>query len=161
MAEAEHRAERRVGLRRLADVAQSATRPIMREHGFALPAILSEWANIVGETLARDCSPERLARDGTLTVRVAGPLATELQHREPEILERIASYFGHRAVRRLRLVRGPLPEAVRRVTPRPRPLGDLEAQALERLTAPIENSSLRAALRRLGRAVLGAERRPS
>ncbi|MSO74331.1 MAG: DUF721 domain-containing protein [Alphaproteobacteria bacterium] len=153
------RTDRRVGLKRLADVAQSATRPILREHGFALPAILSDWTNIVGEALARDCSPERLARDGTLTVRVAGPVATEIQHREPEILERIATYFGHRAVRQLRLVRGPLPVQERRIVLPTRTLDDLEVHAIDRLTAPIEDTALRTALRRLGRAVFGAERR--
>ncbi|MSO68753.1 MAG: DUF721 domain-containing protein [Alphaproteobacteria bacterium] len=154
-----HGTDRRVGLKRLADVTQLATRPILREHGFALPAILSDWANIVGEALARDCSPERLARDGTLTIRVAGPVATEIQHREPEILERIATYFGHRAVRRLRLVRGPLPTPAPRIVLPTRTLDDLEAHAIDRLTAPIGDTALRQALRRLGRAVFGAERR--
>jgi hypothetical protein len=160
MSASKHQTDRRAGLRRLADAAQSATRPILREHGFALPAILSEWERIVGEGLARACSPERLARDGTLTIRVAGPVATELQHREPEIIERIATYFGHRAVRRIRMVRGPLPETTRPAAPPPRPLGDLETRAVDRLTAPIGDPTLRSALRRLGRAVLGAERRP-
>ncbi len=153
--------EHRVGLRRLADATQAAARPLLREHGFALPAILSNWAAIVGDGLARDCSPERLARDGTLTIRVAGPVATEIQHREPEILERIATYFGHRAVRRLRLVHGPLPKMVGRAAPAPRPLDELETRAIDHLTAPIRDSTLRSALRRLGLAVLGAERRPS
>ena len=159
MSAVKDRTDRRVGLKRLADAAQSATRPILREHGFALPAILSDWANIVGDALARDCSPERLARDGTLTIRVAGPVATEIQHREPEILERIASYFGHRAVRRLRLVQGLLPVQERRIVLPSRTLGDLEAHAIDRLTAPIGDTALRTALRRLGRAVFGAERR--
>lgn len=133
----------------------------MREHGFALPAVLCDWPSIVGEALARDCSPERLSRDGTLTVRVAGPTATVLQHQEPEILSRIATYFGHRAVLQLRFVRGPLPQPCRRAMPSPRPLGAEEERALGRLTDTIADSTLRGALMRLGRAVIAAGPRPA
>lgn len=152
---------RHAGLRRLADAACAASRPIMREHGFALPAILCEWPSIVGEALARDASPERLSRDGSLTVRVAGPVATVLQHQEPEILSRIATYFGHRAVHRLRFVRGPLPAPERRTAPVQRTLDADEERALDRLVNAIADAELRAALRRLGRSVAAAGPRPA
>jgi hypothetical protein len=133
----------------------------MREHGFALPAILCDWPGIVGAATARDSSPERLSRDGTLTVRVAGPIATVLQHQEPDILSRIATYFGHRAVLRLRFVRGPLPQPSRRAMPSQRILDADEELALDRLAHRIADPALRAALLRLGRAVVAASPRPA
>ena len=155
------KATQRVGLRHLADAARSASRPIMRGHGFAVPAILCDWPSIVGEALARDALPERLSRDGSLTIRVAGPVATILQHQEPQILSRIATYFGHRAVRRLRFVRGPLPAPKTRETPARRALDAEEERALDRLASAVADPELRAALLRLGRSVAAAAPRPA
>ena len=47
--------------------------------------------------------------DGVLQVRVAGPLAVELQHLAPQVLERVNTYLGYRAVTQLKLSRGVLP----------------------------------------------------
>lgn len=145
---------RRLGLRRLADAARLASRPVMREHGFALPAILTDWAEIVGASLARDCAPEHLSRNGCLTVRVAGPLALELQHRTPEILDRIAGYFGHRAVTRLRLVQGPLPKPPLRARAPLPALSNTDREALAAATDMLADTPLKQAIERLGRAVL-------
>jgi len=145
---------RRRGLRRLSDATRLASRPVMREHGFALPAILTDWAAIVGPSLARDCAPERLSHGGTLTVRVAGPLALELQHRTPEILARLAGYFGHRAVHRLHIIQGPLPKPVVQPQRPPRPLAPGDVAAISRAAAPLTDTGLKEAIERLGRAVL-------
>lgn len=150
---------RRFGVRRLAEAARLASRTVMREHGFALQAILTDWAAIVGPKLGSECAPERLSRTGTLTVRVAGPLALELQHRSPEILERIAGYFGHRAVHRLRLVQGPLPKPALRRAPALPPLTQADTATLEAATAGLNDDRLRQALERLGRAVLADSHR--
>jgi hypothetical protein len=152
--------KRRFGLRRLATVTRLASRDVLKANGFALPRILSDWTAIVGEPLGRETSPERLSRAGVLTVRVAGPSATELQHRAPEILERIATYFGHRAVLRLRLVRGPLPRPESRAARPLRPLTPEETKAVIESTAEIGNPSLREALRRLGRSVIADNIQP-
>ena len=83
--------------------------------GLAAAGIAAEWPAIVGRSVAACSWPERLGRDGTLRVCVSGPVAVELQHLEPQILERIATYYGYRAVTRLAYVnRAPPP-------PRPRP----------------------------------------
>ncbi len=120
---------------------------------------MSDWPAIVGPNLAEQTCPERLGRDGTLRVRVAGPLATELQHLAPQIIDRIATYFGHRAVSRLTIVQGPIPrrESARLRTPRPLD-GDEEA-ALESDLAETADPRLRAALETLGRAVIGSRPR--
>jgi hypothetical protein len=131
-----------------------------RKHGFAESRLLTDWASVVGERLAEVCLPEKLARDGALSVRVSPAFALELQHLEPKILERIAGYFGHRAVSRLKLRQGivepPAPDLHRQ----PRDLTPEEGNALDERLAGVEDAALRAALERLGRAVIGSKPLP-
>lgn len=124
-----------------------------RSRGFAALSVINEWHAIVGADMAVRTTPERLGRDGTLSVRVAGPAATELQHQEPQIIERIARYFGYKAVHRLKFIQAPLPapdspKPVARV--RPNPPG---RAANETIVTKTRDGGLRAALTRLGAAV--------
>jgi hypothetical protein len=93
---------RPTGMRAVAAPLSSVTRPVLKRRGLASGRVVSEWTEIVGATLAACSCPERLSqpRDGgpgTLKIRVDGPMAVELQHLEPVIIERINSYFGYRA----------------------------------------------------------------
>ena len=135
----------------------SAVGKAYRKYGFASAELLTEWPRVVGERLADATMPEKLTRDGTLTVRVTPGFALELQHLEPQVLERIATYFGYRAVTRLKLAQG---HVVRRRTSRERRLRELtpsESSALAERLRPVEDAAIRAALERLGRAMLGAQ----
>ena len=137
----------------------AAAAKLYRKQGFAQAEVLTEWPRVVGERLADTTIPEKLTRDGTLTVKVSPAFALELQHLEPQVLERIATYFGHRAVKRLRLVQGHIPA---RPVPRirkPRELTKTEAAALEQRLAPVEDQDMKQALDRLGRAILGSRER--
>jgi len=127
-----------------------------RKHGFAESRLLTDWAAVVGERLAEVCLPEKLARDGALSVRVSPAFALELQHLEPKILERIAGFFGHRAVTRIKLRQGVVEPAKPDLRREPRPLTDDEAIALDARLAEVQDEGLRAALDRLGRAVIGS-----
>ena len=107
--------------------------------------------------LAARSLPERVTRPadgqggGTLHVRIAsGALAVELQHLEPLIVERINTYFGYRAVARLKLVHGPIPEPRLERAP-PRILAPADEATIEDLAAEIEDRTLRQALRDLGK----------
>jgi hypothetical protein len=143
------------------------TRDVFRRRGFAEAHILANWPQIVGETVAELSAPERMKfprRAGetrgpqggaTLTVRVDGPIAIEIRHLEPQIIERINSYYGYQAVMRLKLVQGPLPP--RRETRR-RPIRSLvpaERAALAESLQPIAEPGLKGALERLGERILG------
>ena len=153
------------GPRALAAAVAGVTRAIFRRRGFAEGAIVTDWPRIVGPHLARHTAPERIVygaasrREGVLHLRTdSGALATELQHLEPQLAERINTYFGYRAVARLRLVRGPIVHAANEPKPQfPPPDADLAADQVadlaERL-AGIEDPELRAALESLGRVVM-------
>jgi len=97
-----------------------------------------------------------------LEIRVEGPSATLIQHQAPDLLARVNLFLGAGAVDRLRIVQGPLRgKGERAGSPRAKPLrrheGPLDAAAeaalIDSLDA-IADSSLKAALTRLGRAVL-------
>ncbi len=139
------------GFRRIDRALAKVTKPFFRSRGFALADLLAHWPAIVGPELADSTCPERLGANGQLRIHVAGPAATEIQHLEPQILERIAVYFGYRAVRRLVLLQGPLPPT-RPADPALRPTREAEARPCEGLER-IAPSELRSALERLGRAV--------
>jgi hypothetical protein len=136
--------------------------PVLGKQGLGEAQLLQQWPAIIGEDLARYCWPVKLSfprgqrRDGTLRLRVASALALEIQHREPMLLERINGYFGYRAVARLALIQGGLPPEAE-PPPSPRPLAPAERQALGDRLDGIADPTLRAALERLGSAIIGRQ----
>lgn len=151
------------GARSLAAVLPKVAEPALRRRGFASVEIVTGWTDIVGAALAAETAPERLSfppgkrLDGTLHVRASGPLALEIQHLEPVILDRINTYFGYRAVARIALAQGPRP--ARRESPARKPVPPADPArraAVERETAGIGDAALRGALNRLGEAVAAA-----
>ena len=140
--------------RPVASTLHKVTEKIYRKRGFASSGVLNNWAAIVGKDLARPTVPERLSADGTLRLRVDGPLATEIKHLEPQILERIASYFGYRAVNRLSLIQGPLEKPPVEKSRPARALGSDSAKTLADTIRGTRNADVKQALARLGEAVL-------
>jgi hypothetical protein len=134
--------------------------PAARRRGFAEASLLADWASIVGPILARRCQPVRIEyppgrrQAGTLLLQAGGGIAIELQHGAPQLIERINTYFGHRAVRQLRLLQMPLPPAAA-PPPSPRPLAPQEEATLTAGVAGVDDRDLRAALLALGRAMGG------
>src|SRR5205823_379052 len=79
-------------------------------HG-AMPRIVSVWPAVVGEEVARNAWPARVARDGTLHVHTSSSVwAFELGQLAPRILERLREELGDAAPKSLRFVQGHLPE---------------------------------------------------
>ena len=86
------------GLWRLPDLLGKVLDPASRRRGLAEAGVLTDWPSIVGEALAARCQPVKLTgsgrgHGGILHVHVAGSAALELQHSEPQLLERINSLF--------------------------------------------------------------------
>ncbi len=147
------RSKRARGPRALAATVSTVTRALFRGRGFG--AAFVDWPDIVGRPLADHSRPERLSRNGTLRVRVSGSWAVELQHLEPVVLDRIATYFGYRAVTRLALVQGPLPAPPARRARRVRALDKVEEADLRARLTDTDDADLRVALESLGRAGIG------
>jgi len=164
--------DRRGGLKSVGAHVSRLTGPLARRRGTATARLRAEWSLIVGPEIARHSLPERLvgapappnargARKasgatggGALKLRVDGPLALELQHLAPQLIERINGYFGYPAVGRLQIIQGPLPNPPPGPPPSPRPLDAARQRALREQVATIGDDALRQALERLGRAIL-------
>ncbi len=159
-------APRRSGLRALAVSLPRVTKRLFGKRGFAEGGLAADWPGIVGAELATRCRPGKLAfaraaerREGTLTLRVEAPFATEVQHLAPQIMERINGYFGYPAVARLRLKQVPYNpgSGPTGTAPGTAPGTKIAPELAARLEA-VEDPELRAALGRLGRA-LGSDDR--
>jgi hypothetical protein len=144
-------------------------RKVFEAHGFPSASILSDWPEIIGADFAAITAPERLVwprgehqshTDGesprrtplhrrtgaTLFLRVEGPRSLEVQHIAPQLLERINTYFGYRAVAELRIMQGP----VRRDVPSEPHAREVKKVELDK---EIEDEKLRAALEKLGASI--------
>lgn len=156
----------------------TVTRKAFERYGFSVAALLTDWAVVAGRDIASFTMPERLKwprlqgaaaeaidegapRPGaTLILRVDGPRALELEHRRNEVLERINTYFGYRAVTELKLVQAPIARSgatpamvtAGRAGADPSPIAEVEA---------IADESLKAAFNRLHRGVATGGGRPA
>ncbi len=121
--------------------------------------VVAAWPEVVGDSIATNSWPARLARDGTLHVSVSSsPWAFELAQLEPEIAARLAHALGEDKPRRLRFAPGPLPEPssknVRKEhkdSPRP---SDADRAEAAKIAAPVRDSELRELISRAAAASL-------
>jgi hypothetical protein len=146
------------GLRRLPELLGKILDPASRRRGLAQARVLTDWPVIVGEVLAARCQPVKLtggeqAHGGILHVHVVGTAALELQHSEPQLLERINDYFGYPAVARLRLVQAPLPRPLSAPVATAAPLEVGARAEIDAVVQPVRDDALRAALAGLGAAL--------
>lgn len=146
--------------RPLADLVRRTLADTFARQGFASTELVTHWNDIVGAEIAAHCEPLRLKwprrgdpdapEPATLVLRVEGPIAIEIQHLSPVILERVNRFFGWRAVGRLTLRQAPL---ARRPAPTPPPPPDPEVAARIAATLDVADENLRNALARLGAAI--------
>jgi len=155
------KAKRRGGTRHAGSLIGKLTRQALGKRGFAHASIITDWSLIVGEDLSRHTRPLKLTfpkgrrNGGTVHIQTSGPMALQLQHLSPLILERINNHFGYKAVEEIRLVQGTLAAdagAKRARQPR-RDLSDADRDRIQATTARIEDDEIRQRLERLGAAV--------
>ncbi|MFN2472074.1 MAG: DUF721 domain-containing protein [Gaiellaceae bacterium] len=76
-----------------------------------MAALVTAWPPAVGDAIARNAWPARLARDGTLNVATSSSAwAFELTQLEGDVRRRLRAALGNGAPVRLRFAPGPLPE---------------------------------------------------
>ncbi|MEI2386490.1 DciA family protein [Breoghania sp. JC706] len=163
---------RRRGAKPLADLIGGVMEPACRKRGFATADLLALWPDIVGERYGETTQPEALhwprRNDGggggtpdpaTLVVRCDGPSALFLQHELPQVIQRINMFFGWAAVGRIKIVQKPLKRLPQRAIPRLRSLSETEEAELKGRLNGVDEAPLRAALDRLGRAIIAKRRK--
>ncbi len=132
--------------------------------------ILSGWTSIVGEDLAQYSLPQKISfrknerSDGTLELLVlSGAFAMEIKQREPQILDKINTYFGYKAVSKLKIVQNSCPE---NFLIDKKPIDNMkknlvskeEQNYITEIVKDIDSSDLRQKLENLGKAVFSSKK---
>lgn len=138
------------GTSRLGKIAAPLTKEATRHRGFINSRILLEWHKIIPDGMNEMVRPLQIRRDlknneAVLVVLVSSATALTIQHYEPQIIERLNSYFGFAAVTKLQLKQGILPPPKRKTSAK---LAIRPPEATPDLT-PVADEDLRAALDRL------------
>jgi len=138
------------GPRPLSQLVPALTRPAFKRRSPAGAQLMADWPDVVGPALAAATTPKRLT-SGTLTIGCAGPVAMELTHLAPQLIQRINARFGKPLVERLRFVQQSAPGgAARRPAP---PLPAVVPARVEAAIATLPEGELRAALSKLAAGV--------
>jgi hypothetical protein len=139
------------------------TQPIFGRRGFGRGAMIADWANIAGSVLAQHTLPEKIIYprnergNGTLHLRIDSPaLALELQHLVPQLLEKINTHFGYKAVAYINIIQGTLPDNNDAPTLQKRSLTQEEENALANRLNIISDPELKKALQALGTEIKSA-----
>lgn len=143
--------------RPLADLVGDCLNAAFARQGFAAVEIVTHWEEIAGPELAHRSEPLRLVwprrddpdSEGTLTVRVEGAYALDLQYAAPLLIERVNRYFGWRCVGRIAIRQGPVTPRKREVSLPLEPSPDTLAR-VEQGLGEFEDGKLKSSLARLG-----------
>jgi hypothetical protein len=130
----------------------------------AMADVVAAWPAAVGEAIARNAWPARVARDGTLHVSTSSSTwAFELAHLAPDLLARLGAILDESAPKALKFSPGPLPESPAQgggtTAPHPPPDPTPEERELAAaISAEIEDEELRKLVARAAAASLAGHR---
>lgn len=153
------------GFEPAAGFVKEPVRAVGESRGFAVARLLTHWAEIVGEDLARTTRPVKVGygRDGlgaTLTVLTTSAQAPMVQMDLPRIRDRVNACYGYAAISRISVTQtAPTGFADGQVEFMPAPkiaptVDPAIVQAAAETTDGVQDTSLRAALENLARNVL-------
>ncbi|MEN3745626.1 DciA family protein [Sphingomonas sp. HF-S3] len=145
--------------RPVSDLLPDVGRAAFRKFGFVQHAVVSRWAEIVGERYARVSSPESIRfpkgerSEGVLHLVVTGAYAPMMQHISPEIIDRVNRFFGYTAVGKLQIRHGEVRRrAVTPPLPELKPISEEMGESLRGIADP----ELKAVLEALASGVASA-----
>jgi hypothetical protein len=143
---------------------EKLTKASFARYGFAYGDLMARWPEIVGESLARHCEPERIKwprgsgetaqkLGGTLVIRAEPGRGLDLQYQSHQIIERINQFYGYGAVISVKIMQGHATHA-KSLKNKENSLDSETAKALETRLESIADEKLREALHRLGAGAL-------
>ena len=155
--------------RPLAEFLDVCLSPSLAAQGFATSDIIMAWSEIVGERLAAftqplkiewkrkppHADPETRPEPATLVVRVESAFALELQHMAPTVIDRVNTYYGWRCIGKIVLKQGPVRRVEKKKPPVPT-LSQADRAKVDSAIGAIEEEGLKAALDRLGQAIVSS-----
>lgn len=99
-----------LGLQPLGKTLRPLVKPFLRKRSPLEASLLLDWDQAVGAELASLCRPLKLRRErradaqvGALELACLSWAALELQHRAPQVIERVNAFLGVSAIQRLRI----------------------------------------------------------
>jgi hypothetical protein len=155
-------APRRGHVRAAGDLVGDIAGVTFKRFGFVQGAIVSRWAEIVGERYANVSTPESVRfpqgkkSGGTLTLTVVGAHAPLMQHLTPLIIERVNRFFGYAAVDKIAFRQGRVEAVKRPVRREPRPIPRELGEGLREIADP----ELRACLESLAARLVTSDGAP-
>ena len=135
-------APRRGGARAAGDLVGDIAGVTFKRFGFVQGAVVSRWAEIVGDRYANVSTPESVRfpqgkkSGGTLTLTVVGAHAPLMQHLTPLIVERVNRFFGYPAVDKIAFRQGRVDSVKRPVRPAPRAISRELGEGLREIADP-------------------------
>lgn len=140
-------------------------RVVGESRGFAVARLLTHWAEVAGDDMARVTRPVKVGygREGmgaSLTLLVSGAMAPIVEMQKEKLRERVNAIYGYAAISRIILTQTAstgFAEGQAEFTPAPKKIAviDPKVQAeAARTAAPIQNADLRAALEALAQNIL-------
>lgn len=128
-----------------------------RRFGFVQSAVVSRWAEIVGDRYAAVSSPESIRfpagkkSGGVLTLLVEGAHSPLIQHLTPLIIERVNRFFGYPAIDRIQFRQGrPQRKAEPLARPEPKAVPAELGEGLRQIGDPGLRACLESLAARLG-----------
>ena len=98
------------GYKKLKDILDHTLKPACEKYGFITYRIINHWEQIVGKNLASLSHPIEISfapyknDDGLLLIGVFNPgFALEIQASELTIINKLANYFGYKAISKIRI----------------------------------------------------------
>ena len=148
---------------------EKLTKASFARYGFAYGELMARWPEIVGDTLAQHCEPERIKwprgsgemaqkLGGTLVIRAEPGRSLDLQYQSHQIIERINQFYGYGAVTSVKVMQGHVTSA-KSLKNKENLLDPETEKVLDTQLESIADERLKQALHRLGAGALA--NRPS
>lgn len=138
---------------------QNLVKPVFKARGLLEGKIISSWPQIVGEKFSKQSIAQKIIfpkgkrTQGTLYLSVTSSSAFLLEHAQDLIIERVNTFFGYKAIEKLRMMHDfKLPKPSEK-TQSSKELANEDIEWLESLTNHIEDQELRTYLENLGKGV--------
>lgn len=148
---------------------QNQIRTVGESRGFAVSRLLTHWAEIAGEDMARVTRPVKVGygREGmgaSLTLLTSGAMAPIIEMQKEHLRARVNAVYGYAAISRILLTQTAstgFAEGQAEFVPAPKPAAKaldpaIQAKAAD-TAAPIQDQALRNALETLAQNILNRE----
>jgi hypothetical protein len=132
-----------------------------KKRGFVETRLISQWDRIIGKELSGRCFPIKISTHTkhnktsyTLVVEITdSAAAVELTYLEPIILEKIATYFGFKAIKSIKAIHRPSEQEEEPVEIVEETISKEGQEQLDSLLCDVDDEELRNSLSALGKSV--------